>query len=289
LADPFLRCLILALLGPLLAAAAPGVPQQRQIDAGLRPLRVALASDDRRPSDKRFPLSFPLNRTHALLRTSNGLHVAVHSHGTTPGRYASITFELLFWDTARHFEEHARSFQSVMAAVGLPEPARAEAVAAVRALNAKLVAARPVSNTAPPGLWFRTSGEGTREAADLHIRTEGEFSRGPGGSTGFAFVQITDGRAPQARWPAPADVERLFPYSRRRAVDVGADIPYFPDPVVAVLRCRSRGPDRYRCRYEVAPGERFTDDFAQVGGEWRLLAPDAAPVAANSSRAAEGE
>jgi len=277
LPDPFLRCLALALLGPLLAAVAP-VPQQRQIDSGLRALRPALVSGNRRPSDRRFPLSFPLNRTQALFWNSNGLNLAVHSHGSVPGRYASISFELLFWDMPRNFEVDLRTFQSVMAAVGIPEPARAGAVAAVRELNARLVAAKPLPNTSPERLWFEARADEAREAAGLQIRTEGKFVRGTGGSSGFAFVQITDARAPQALWPAPSDVERLFPYARRKGFDVGADILDFPDPAVADLSCRSRGRDRWRCRYRASPHGRFIDDFARVGGEWRLLAPDAEPV-----------
>ena len=128
--------------------------------------------------------------------------------------------------------------------------------------------------------------EEVREASAVQMRTEGRLWRGPGGSIGYVVLQFTDARAPQVAWPAPADVERLFPFARRRSYGGATDVMAYLEPEVFDLRCRPAGRERFRCSYVVTvtdwlngtpPRDRHTDLFERRDGRWRILARDASP------------
>lgn len=284
--------MIETLLNPRLAAAAllvlaaadaPPVPSPQRVEAALRELPLTRQPGEARLGRGRFPLSFPVERPHGKWRSGTGYFLAVHGHGVSRRRYGSISLELLFWELA-HFEADLASTGEAMTGMGFSPEAREDVLGALRALRQRLESG---PHDGPPSAEPRF-GEvrinEARAAPGLHIRMEGRLSRGPGGDGGYVIVQLTDARAPQAAWPAPADVEALFPYSRRRMRDVGADIPAIDEPEVFDLSCRPAGADAFRCRYAVgvsdwlrgrAPRDRYNDLFRRRDGRWQLIAPDA--------------
>jgi hypothetical protein len=288
-----MRSRIHRLLNPRLAAAAllvlaaagypPPIPSPQRVDEALRNLPLTPEPGGGRLGRGRFPLSFPVDRSHGEWKSGTDYRLVVHGHGASRRRYGSVSLELLFWELA-HFEADLRSTGEAIDRLGFAPAAREVVFGALRGLRQRLVSG---PHDGPPFADPRSAQVRIGEALaapGLHIPIEGRLSRGPGGDGGYVIVQLTDAEAPQAAWPAPADVEALFPFSRRRMRDSGADIPAVDEPEVFDLSCRRAGADAFRCRYVVsvsdwlrgaAPRDRYSDLFRRRDGRWALIAPDA--------------
>jgi hypothetical protein len=273
---------LLALASPNPAArghVTSSIPQAGQLESGLRRLGLQAEPGEKRLALGRFPLSFPVDRSHGCYKSGSGFRLCAHGHGQSWRRYLSVSFEFLFWDLSR-LESDLDVVRGSMAEVGLGvEPQRA-VLGRLRDVAARLSAARPVDSH-----WAEVPADQVEIVSGMQIRFEGRLNRGPGGSGGRVIVQFTDLRAPQASWPSPAEVEGLFPFERRRPYGTNSDVLEFLEPEVFDLDCRPAGRDRLRCSYVVTatdwlsgrpPRDRYTDLFLKrPDGKWQLLAPDA--------------
>lgn len=246
-------------------AFAARVPQPRELEASLLRLELPKDTASGRLSNDRFPLYFPVDRHHGRWKAAdNSLFLSVHGHGHSARRYQSVSLQLLFWHTA-DFEAGVGHTERVISTIGLPDEVRAATGEMLRAARAQLQTDR---STNP--LWWYSEVREAREAAGIQVRIR--FA-----SHSFVIVQFTDADAPEARWPARDDVERVHPYTHRHFENIPSDVGVFQDAVMLELRCRPAGRDAFRCRY-------LLDDAGRDGDR-----PVDATFSGLFRRAADGE
>lgn len=226
------------LLVPVTAAAAP-VPQPRALEAALRRLELTRVESDVPLSHDRFPLYFPVDRPYGRWQSADDrLSLSLYGHGHSSRRHQSISLELLFWNSGS-FETGLARAERVMTTIGLPDEVRTTAAAMVRAARGRLETDRRRDQG-----WFEAHTLEAREAAGIQIRMRARF-----GGVGHVFLQFTDLRAPEVRWPTRDEVEQLHPFTHRRIMEVPSDVTMYETPIMLGIRCRPARPDAFRCRY----------------------------------------
>lgn len=258
--------------GPHSALAA--LPRSAQVISGLEQLAWTRETANPNISWERFPVAFAETRDFGTyFATGRRLDAQLTGFVGARDRMDSLGVELLFLSrpAASSFEDDMAAADQLLAAIGLPEHAKAGVLAYLRNLAHNL---EEVGAHLPPLSTVLTSD-------GLVVHARGTFAQGPGGKSGHALIQFTRMTAPEVEWPTVQDVQALQPSSRAFEYDVGADVPAVAEPSVADLSCRRVASAEFHCTYRLTvddwigrgrPNRRYSDRFGRgPDGRWLLL------------------